>query len=72
MYKTGYFSIKFKISAYFYADIDVFQRMVRLCGEVLAGPTEAEEMQLLLTICAKLKTDAYLVNFFIEVGFGVN
>lgn len=42
------------------------QKMVRLCGEVLAAPTENEEIQFLCTVCAKLKQDPYLVNFFLE------
>lgn len=44
------------------------QKMVRLCGEVLAAPTENEEIQFLCTVCAKLKQDPYLVNFFLEVS----
>ncbi|XP_051504372.1 protein FAM160B1 [Myxocyprinus asiaticus] len=42
------------------------QKLVRLCGEVLAAPTENEEIQFLCTVCAKLKQDPYLVNFFLE------
>lgn len=42
--------------------------MIRLCGEVLAAPTENEEIQFLCIVCAKLKQDPYLVNFFLEVG----
>lgn len=38
-----------------------------MCGEVKAGPSENEEIQFLCTVCAKLKMDPYLVNFFIEV-----
>ncbi|XP_023931796.1 protein FAM160B1-like [Lingula anatina] len=41
-------------------------RLIHVCGEVLAAPTENEEIQFLLTVCAKLKADPYLVNFFIE------
>lgn len=44
------------------------QKLVRLCGEVLAAPTENEEIQFLCIVCAKLKQDPYLVNFFLEVG----
>uniref|UniRef100_A0A8C2AAW8 Family with sequence similarity 160 member B1 n=1 Tax=Cyprinus carpio TaxID=7962 RepID=A0A8C2AAW8_CYPCA len=44
------------------------QKLVRLCGEVLAAPTENEEIQFLCTVCAKLKQDPYLVNFFLEVS----
>ncbi|KAG8549139.1 hypothetical protein GDO81_022424 [Engystomops pustulosus] len=42
------------------------QKLVRLCGEVLANPTENEEIQFLCIVCAKLKQDPYLVNFFLE------
>ncbi|KAG7511644.1 hypothetical protein JOB18_006251 [Solea senegalensis] len=42
------------------------QKLVRLCGEVLAAPTENEEIQFLCIVCAKLKQDSYLVNFFLE------
>uniref|UniRef100_A0A494B8X9 FHF complex subunit HOOK interacting protein 2A n=1 Tax=Mus musculus TaxID=10090 RepID=A0A494B8X9_MOUSE len=44
------------------------QKLIRLCGEVLATPTENEEIQFLCIVCAKLKQDPYLVNFFLEVG----
>ncbi|MEJ1270955.1 family with sequence similarity 160 member B1 [Cricetulus griseus] len=44
------------------------QKLIRLCGEVLATPTENEEIQFLCTVCAKLKQDPYLVNFFLEDG----
>ncbi|XP_058044270.1 FHF complex subunit HOOK interacting protein 2A isoform X1 [Ahaetulla prasina] len=43
------------------------QKLIRLCGEVLATPTENEEIQFLCTVCSKLKQDPYLVNFFLEV-----
>lgn len=42
------------------------QKLVRLCGEVLAAPTENEEIQFLCIVCSKLKQDPYLVNFFLE------
>lgn len=45
------------------------QKLIRLCGEVLAAPTENEEIQFLCIVCAKLKQDPYLVNFFLEVGY---
>lgn len=45
------------------------QKLIRLCGEVLAGPTENEEIQFLCIVCAKLKQDPYLVDFFLEVSF---
>ncbi|XP_064630710.1 FHF complex subunit HOOK interacting protein 2A-like isoform X2 [Lineus longissimus] len=41
-------------------------RLIRVCGEVQAGPTENEEVHFLCTVCGKLKSDPYLVNFFIE------
>uniref|UniRef100_A0A3Q3SH77 Family with sequence similarity 160 member B1 n=1 Tax=Mastacembelus armatus TaxID=205130 RepID=A0A3Q3SH77_9TELE len=43
------------------------QKLIRLCGEVLAAPTENEEIQFLCIVCAKLKQDPYLVSFFLEV-----
>lgn len=45
----------------------VIQRLIKACGETKAGPTEKEEIEFLCTVCAKIKTDPYLVNFFIEV-----
>uniref|UniRef100_A0A8C6ZZ51 FHF complex subunit HOOK-interacting protein C-terminal domain-containing protein n=1 Tax=Nothoprocta perdicaria TaxID=30464 RepID=A0A8C6ZZ51_NOTPE len=42
------------------------QKLIRLCGEVLATPTENEEIQFLCIVCAKLKQDPYMVNFFLE------
>uniref|UniRef100_A0A8D3ECS2 FHF complex subunit HOOK-interacting protein C-terminal domain-containing protein n=1 Tax=Scophthalmus maximus TaxID=52904 RepID=A0A8D3ECS2_SCOMX len=36
------------------------QKLVRLCGDVLAAPTENEEIQFLCIVCAKLKQDPYL------------
>ncbi|XP_069095378.1 FHF complex subunit HOOK interacting protein 2A [Pleurodeles waltl] len=42
------------------------QKLIRLCGEVLATPTENEEIQFLCIVCSKLKQDPYLVNFFLE------
>ncbi|XP_052772492.1 FHF complex subunit HOOK interacting protein 2A-like isoform X2 [Mya arenaria] len=42
------------------------QRLIKTCGEVKAGPTEIEEIQFLCTVCAKIKADPYLVNFFLE------
>ena len=44
------------------------QRLIRLCGEVKAAPSENEEIQFLCVVCAKLRQDPYLVNFFLEVG----
>ncbi|KAG7264069.1 hypothetical protein CRUP_028589 [Coryphaenoides rupestris] len=43
------------------------QKLIRLCGEVLAAPTENEEIQFLCIVCSKLKQDPYLVDFFLEV-----
>eukprot|EP00058_Branchiostoma_floridae_P018186 XP_002603675.1 hypothetical protein BRAFLDRAFT_284041 [Branchiostoma floridae] len=42
-------------------------RLIRVCGEVQAAPTENEEIQFLCTLCAKLKDNPYLVNFFLQV-----
>uniref|UniRef100_T1IIV5 FHF complex subunit HOOK-interacting protein C-terminal domain-containing protein n=1 Tax=Strigamia maritima TaxID=126957 RepID=T1IIV5_STRMM len=42
------------------------QRLVKMCGEVKAAPTEAEEVQFVCIICAKLKDASHLVNFFME------
>ncbi len=49
----------------------MFQRLLRICGEQKASPTEVEEIQFVCTVCAKLKTDPSLVSFFIEVGGSV-
>ncbi|XP_033757707.1 protein FAM160B1-like isoform X2 [Pecten maximus] len=42
-------------------------RLVKTCGEVKAAPSESEEIQFLCTVCAKIKEDPYLVNFFIDI-----
>lgn len=42
------------------------QRLVRMCGEVKAAPTEYEEVQFLCILCAKLKDSPHLVSFFLE------
>ncbi|XP_076464332.1 FHF complex subunit HOOK interacting protein 2A-like [Babylonia areolata] len=42
------------------------QRLVKACGEVKAAPTEKEEIEFLCTVCAKIKSDPYLVSFFLE------
>lgn len=49
----------------------MWQKLIRLCGEVLATPTENEEIQFLCIVCAKLKQDPYLVNFFLEVSTSI-
>lgn len=41
-------------------------RLIRLCGEVKAAPSENEEIHFLCVVCAKLRQDPYLVNFFLE------
>ena len=51
---------------------ELFQRLVSSCGEVQAAPTEIEEIQFLCTVCAKIKADPYLVNFFLEVGIFIS
>jgi len=48
----------------------VFQRLVRICGEVRASPAETDEVLFLCTLCSKLKADPYLVSFFAEVSVG--
>lgn len=61
-----------KYRHFFYFSISLTflnQKLIRLCGEVLAAPTENEEIQFLCIVCAKLKQDPYLVNFFLEVSF---
>ncbi|KAL4231182.1 hypothetical protein ACF0H5_008764 [Mactra antiquata] len=46
------------------------QSQIKTCGEVKAGPSEIEEIQFLCTVCAKIKADPYLVNFFLELPKG--
>ena len=46
---------------------NLLQRLIKVCGEVRAAPTEKEEIQFLCTVCSKLKESPYLVNFFLEV-----
>lgn len=41
-------------------------RLVRVCGEVQAGPTEQEEISFLCTVCAQLKKEPHLVHFFLR------
>ena len=55
------------LSTFFVTLLTMFQRLVGTCGEVQAAPTEIEEIQFLCTVCAKIKADPYLVNFFLEV-----
>ena len=38
-----------------------------MCGDVRASPSESEEIQLLCSLCARLRSNPDLVNFFIEV-----
>ncbi|XP_064602232.1 FHF complex subunit HOOK interacting protein 2A-like isoform X2 [Liolophura sinensis] len=42
-------------------------RLVKICGEVKAGPAENEEIHFLCTVCSKITADPYLVNFFLDV-----
>ncbi|XP_067935505.1 FHF complex subunit HOOK interacting protein 2A-like isoform X2 [Watersipora subatra] len=49
--------------------VNVFKavhKLIRVCGEVKASPTEVEEMQFLCTVCSKLKAHPHVVNFFLE------
>ena len=39
--------------------------LVSICGEVMAAPTEKEEVHFLCVVCSKIKTDPYQVHFFI-------
>uniref|UniRef100_H2YX74 FHF complex subunit HOOK-interacting protein C-terminal domain-containing protein n=1 Tax=Ciona savignyi TaxID=51511 RepID=H2YX74_CIOSA len=41
-------------------------RLVRICGEVQAAPTETEEISFLCTVCARLKHEPHLVHFFLR------
>nr|XP_054765402.1 FHF complex subunit HOOK interacting protein 2A-like isoform X1 [Lytechinus pictus] len=41
-------------------------KLVKVCGETRAGPTEKEEIQFLCVVCFKLREHPYLVNFFLE------
>ncbi|XP_041371199.1 protein FAM160B1-like isoform X2 [Gigantopelta aegis] len=43
------------------------QRLVKTCGETKAAPSEKEEIEYLCTVCSKIKSDPYLINFFIEI-----
>lgn len=40
-------------------------KLVSICGEVMAAPTEKEEVHFLCVVCSKIKTDPYQVHFFI-------
>ena len=40
--------------------------IVSICGEVMAAPTEKEEVHFLCVVCSKIKIDPYQVNFFIS------
>lgn len=42
------------------------QKFIQLCGEVLAAPTEKEEIELLEVVCDKLKENPHLVNCFVS------
>ena len=77
--KSNYCICSFNMSVIFCCQASVFalllyltfspQRLIRLCGEVKAAPSENEEIQFLCVVCAKLRQDPYLVNFFLEVGY---
>lgn len=41
-------------------------KLIRMCGEVKASPTENEEILFLCTVCAKLKENPHVVSFFLE------
>ena len=44
-----------------------FQRLIHVCGQIQAAPSENEEVQFLCTVAAKLRMYPNLVNFFLEV-----
>ena len=50
-------------SCYFFRPVS---RLVRVCGEVQAAPTEQEEISFLCTVCAQLKKEPHLVHFFLK------
>ena len=64
----GLYCVRLRVRPVAYAAALSLQKLIRLCGEVLAAPTENEEIQFLCIVCAKLKQDPYLVNFFLEVS----
>jgi len=39
-------------------------KLVQVCGEVRAGPNEADEVSFLCTVCARLKRAPHLINIF--------
>ncbi|XP_039266532.1 FHF complex subunit HOOK interacting protein 2A-like isoform X2 [Styela clava] len=41
-------------------------RLVRVCGEVAAAPTESEEIAFLCTVCARLKQEPHLAHLFLR------
>ena len=48
--------------------VAVFQpvlKLIKICGDVQASPTEMEEVVFLSIVCARLKEKSHLVNFFI-------
>ncbi|XP_023229352.1 protein FAM160B1-like [Centruroides sculpturatus] len=42
------------------------QKLIKLCGEVMAAPSEREEIAFLDTICTKLQENPYLANCFLS------
>jgi len=51
---------------YFFVHCRPVSRLVRVCGEVPAAPTEVEEISFLCTVCARLKREPHLINFFLR------
>lgn len=41
-------------------------KLVRVCGEVAAAPTEPEEIAFLCTVCARLKQEPHLAHLFLR------
>lgn len=44
------------------------QKLITLCGETLAAPTETDEVAFLSTVCSKFMLSPNLVPLFIEVN----
>ncbi|XP_054720418.1 FHF complex subunit HOOK interacting protein 2A-like [Uloborus diversus] len=42
------------------------QNFIKLCGEIVAGPTESEEMEYLLCVCKRIFENPHLVNCFLS------
>ncbi|CAB4015858.1 FAM160B1-like isoform X2, partial [Paramuricea clavata] len=47
-------------------------RLIHVCGQIQAAPSENEEVQFLCTVAAKLRMFPNLVNFFLEMPYQAN